>query len=276
MSATAPGAVEAHALCLGEGLEAFIDDGRGEAWRTRAGDAAVIRCLIRWGGDEGPGPVAHLKLRAPGLGAAMDAGEDADLALTFLARGEWSAAVARHAGDHFLPEPLVALALAAAFPAVSGAGRTLYRRAKCQELVSEVLHRAEARALVPCAPCAGLTMAEMERLMQARRLIAERFTEKLTLDLISRAVGLNRAKLTQGFRRVFGQTVAECLAEHRLSKAAADLRATNRPVSLIGYGAGYLNNASFARAFAKRYGACPTSYRRALADAPETAPHLAA
>ena len=111
----------------------------------------------------------------------------------------------------------------------------------------------------------------MERLIEARRILTTRFDEKLTLDLISRAVGLNRAKLTQGFREVFGQTVADCLGEQRLMKAAQDLRSTSRPVSTIGYSAGYLNNASFARAFSKRFGACPTSYRRSAGWAPTLA-----
>jgi len=61
----------------------------------------------------------------------------------------------------------------------------------------------------------------------------------------------------------FGQSVADCLAEQRLSRAARDLTSSDRPVSVVGYDAGDLNNASFARAFTRRYGLCPSDYRRA-------------
>ncbi len=254
-------------LDLGEELRAFMDGGGEGQWRATArgsGDA-VIRCLMNWPSEGRTGLVARLMLRGPGDldGLGQEAVEPGDLCLTILARGDFARVVEQRSGDYYLPEPLVALVLAAAFPTISGAGLDLYRRAKCQELVCEILERAATCALTPNTSSAGLSMAEMERLIEARRIITHRFDEKLTLDMISRACGLNRAKLTQGFREVFGQTVAECLAEQRLLKAAADLRSTSRPVSTIGYGAGYLNNASFARAFAKRFGIPPTTYRRA-------------
>ncbi|WP_296819408.1 AraC family transcriptional regulator [Brevundimonas sp.] len=254
-------------LDLGEQLRAFIDGGGQGAWRAvaRGGGAAVIRCTLRWPAEGRTGLVARLTLRSAGDldGLGDDACEPGDLCLTLLAHGDFARVVEQRSGDYYLPEALTGLALAAAFPSISGPGLDLYRRAKCQEFACEILERAATLSLTPNASSAGLSMAEMERLIEARRVIMSRFDEKLTLDVISRACGLNRAKLTQGFRDVFGQTVAECLAEQRLLKAAADLRSTSRPVSTIGYGAGYLNNASFARAFAKRFGIPPTTYRRA-------------
>jgi AraC family transcriptional regulator, transcriptional activator of the genes for pyochelin and ferripyochelin receptors len=265
--AAAPRAAPLLDLDLGEELRAFIDGGGEGVWRAQATGAnlAVIRCLMSWPSEGRTGLVTRLALRGPGDlgGLGAEPSNPGDLCLTILARGDFARVIQQRSGDYYLPEPLAALVLAAAFPAISGAGLDLYRRAKCQEVACEVLESAATCALVANTCSAGLSMSEMERLMQARCIITSRFDEKLTLDMISRACGLNRAKLTQGFREVFGQTVAECLAEKRLLKAAADLRSTSRPVSTIGYGAGYLNNASFARAFAKRFGIPPTSYRRA-------------
>ena len=85
--------------------------------------------------------------------------------------------------------------------------------------------------------------------------------ETATLDGISRACGLNRAKLTRGFRDLFGCTIAQALAERRLSHARRMLLSTDKPVSSIGYENGYLNNASFARAFGRRFGVSPSDYR---------------
>jgi AraC family transcriptional activator of pyochelin receptor len=39
------------------------------------------------------------------------------------------------------------------------------------------------------------------------------------------------------------------------------LRTTDLPVSSIGYENGYLNNASFARAFSRRFGLSPSDFR---------------
>ena len=69
--------------------------------------------------------------------------------------------------------------------------------------------------------------------------------EKLTLDQIARSCGINRSKLSRGFRELYRCSVSEALAERRLAEARQQLLATDLPVSLIGYRSGYLNNASF-------------------------------
>ncbi|MGD9815006.1 MAG: helix-turn-helix transcriptional regulator [Hyphomonadaceae bacterium] len=108
-------------------------------------------------------------------------------------------------------------------------------------------------------------MDDTRRVIAARRLIDERWGQKLTLDGIARACGLNRAKLTRGFRDLFGCTVAEALAERRLHQARHMLLTTDLPVSSIGYENGYLNNASFARAFGRRFGVSPSDLRACAA-----------
>lgn len=92
-------------------------------------------------------------------------------------------------------------------------------------------------------------------------MIDERASEKLTLDLIARACGLNRSKLTRGFKEMFDVTVAQAIAERRLDLARRMLLTTDLPVSFIGYESGYLNNASFARAFGRRFGRSPSDFR---------------
>ena len=60
---------------------------------------------------------------------------------------------------------------------------------------------------------------------------------------------------------MFDMTVADAIADRRLGGASELLRSTDLPVSSIGYRCGYLNNASFTRAFSRRYGLAPTQYR---------------
>lgn len=134
-----------------------------------------------------------------------------------------------------------------------------YRLAKSIELLCEVVPLLASGEAVPIE--GALTRSDSERIVAARRLIDERWSEKLTLAGLSRACGINRAKLTRGFRLLYRCTVAEALAERRLAEASRALLTTDLPVSSIGFASGYLNNASFSRAFGRRYGVSPSEFR---------------
>lgn len=169
--------------------------------------------------------------------------------------------VGRFDGAHFhLSHGLRRIAADLCAAERSGEVLTTYRLAKSIELLCDLVGALLADTLVPAAD-APLTVADTERVMLARRMVDERCGERLTLDGLARACGLNRAKLTRGFRALYRCSVAEALAERRLSEAGVKLRATNLPISTIGYQSGYLNNASFARAFGRRFGQSPSGYR---------------
>src|SRR3546814_14722702 len=57
-------------------------------------------------------------------------------------------------------------------------------------------------------------------------------------------------------------TVAEAVSGRGLSHARTLLSLSDLPVSSIGYRCGYQSNASFTRAFARRFGMTPTDMRR--------------
>lgn len=139
--------------------------------------------------------------------------------------------------------------------------RTPYRLAKSIELLCELMRLPETLALIPLMSKGTISAADSKRLLAARQMIDDKWAEKLTLDRIARACGLNRAKLTRGFRAMFDCTIADAIAYNRLSQAGTMLLSTDLPVSSIGYRCGYLNNASFTRAFARHYGKAPTQYR---------------
>ncbi|MEJ1969106.1 MAG: AraC family transcriptional regulator [Rhizomicrobium sp.] len=163
---------------------------------------------------------------------------------------------------YYLNNNLRSIGLAALSDHISGSPRLAYRAAKGLELLCETLHAMQAQELVTLRPNTTLSMADAQRVVDARRLIEEHFAEPLTLGSISLKCGLNREKLTRGFRELFNTTVFDALGEERLLNAAAMLRGTNSSVSTIAYQSGYLNNASFTRAFGRRFGVSPTDYRR--------------
>jgi AraC family transcriptional activator of pyochelin receptor len=165
------------------------------------------------------------------------------------------------AGCWHLPSDLRTIALAIQQTRLTGAAATTLRVAKCIELLCMTFESFGGATLIPASGAGAISAAEAQRIADARRLIDERWNEKLTLDSISRACGLNRAKLTRGFRSMFAMSVADAIADRRLGGARDMLLATDLPVSSIGYRCGYLNNASFTRAFSRRFGQAPTQFR---------------
>lgn len=170
-------------------------------------------------------------------------------------------------GRWHLPADLALLAVAIRDCPLPEPARTTLRLAKCIELLCATFANFHATALVPATGTGALTERDAARLAAARRLVDERWQEKLTLDGIARACGLNRAKLTRGFRQTFGSTVADAITDRRLQGAHRLLLATDLPVSSIGYRCGYSNNASFTRAFSRRFGMAPTRLRATEAAA---------
>jgi AraC family transcriptional activator of pyochelin receptor len=164
------------------------------------------------------------------------------------------------AGETFhLPSTLRIIVHAIRDSERTGETLTIYRLGKSIELLCETIRA--AKDLLPLAGEGVLSLEDTRRIVAARRMIDERWHEKLTLDKIARTCGLNRAKLTRGFREMFHCSIAEAIAEQRLDQAKQMLLTTNLPVSSIGYENGYLNNASFARAFGRRFGLSPSDFR---------------
>ena len=168
--------------------------------------------------------------------------------------------------DFHLPSELRVIAAALRDPPTTPETHSTYRLAKSIELFCETLRLFAGAGLAPLAHGGGgLSQADTRRLLAARRMIDDRWNEKLTLDAIARACGLNRAKLTRGFREMFDCSIAEAIAERRLAQASRLLRTTDLLVSSVGYESGYLNNASFSRAFSRHFGRSPSDYRAGLA-----------
>jgi AraC family transcriptional activator of pyochelin receptor len=132
------------------------------------------------------------------------------------------------------------------------------------ELLCQIFAALGDDLLVPTDGAIGLSEFDAARIAAARRIVDEQWQEKLTLNDIARACGLNRDKLTRGFRSAYGSTVTDLLTENRLAGARRLLLATDMPISSIAYRCGYLSNASFTRAFARRFGSAPSTVRHGM------------
>eukprot|EP01037_Dinobryon_pediforme_P026244 gene26244-28697_t len=154
---------------------------------------------------------------------------------------------------YHLPSDLRTIALAVRDCSLDGAAGVTLRGAKSTELLCQTIAALLDDALVPANANAALSERDTRRIVHARDIIDRHWREKLTLDTIAGTCGVNRVKLTSGFRAMFGVSVADAIAERRLGGARQMLLATDLPVSSVGYACGYLSNASFTRAFSRRY-----------------------
>ena len=161
----------------------------------------------------------------------------------------------------YLPAEMKAIALAIHDCDMPEGACAPYRLAKSIELLCELLRGHRAGKLTSLAAPATLSLGDARRIAAARKLIDEHWSEKLTLGQIARRCGLNRSKLAKGFRELYDCSVTEALAERRLAEARRQLISTDLPVGLIGYRSGYQNNASFTRAFGRRFGISPSTFR---------------
>lgn len=161
---------------------------------------------------------------------------------------------------YHLPTDMRVIALRILDCALPDVAKRAFHFAKSVELLCSISEKLCANELSATGP-GDLSEPDMRRIVKARGIIDEHWQEKLTLASIARASGLNRAKLTRGFRSMFACSVADAITEQRMNSARDLILATDLPISCIGYRCGYLNNASFARAFSRRFGLAPTRLR---------------
>ncbi|MEQ8263867.1 AraC family transcriptional regulator [Pseudohaliea sp.] len=86
-----------------------------------------------------------------------------------------------------------------------------------------------------------------------------------TLEQLARTYGLNRNKLTLGFKALFGKSIAQYRVGVRMDKAR-DLLLRNYPVDHVAERVGYTNRSSFTRVFKEYFGVPPSRIRSAPAN----------
>jgi AraC-like DNA-binding protein len=169
-------------------------------------------------------------------------------------------------GTYFHTGPMEALINAISQTGPECPAESLRNEARVQELLCETMDAWRSGSLFSIDGDEGLGgevlgSDDRKRLALAKRTIELRFAEKLTINMLARCCGMGRARLIKGFKNLYGQTVADFLTEQRLRGAATALKSTRVPISQIAYQSGYLSNAAFTRAFARRYGVAPTAFR---------------
>lgn len=98
-------------------------------------------------------------------------------------------------------------------------------------------------------------------------LIHGRTNEPWTVDDLAREAGLSRSALADRFSRLIGEPPMHYLARWRLQVAAQRLRTSRDPLARIAFDVGYESEAAFSRAFKRRFGTPPATWRRQAEEA---------
>lgn len=109
-----------------------------------------------------------------------------------------------------------------------------------------------------------LTSYDIECLHAAKDLMLKDISIHHTIEQIATFTALSPSKLKKGFRQYFRQGLFEYLETQRLERAKELMYDRDKSLKQISSEVGfhYLNN--FSRAFKKKYGMPPTSWRNTL------------
>ena len=169
-------------------------------------------------------------------------------------------------GRWYLPADLRGIGRAAVAVEGDGEAATMLRTARSLELLCQLMASLKDGRMVEAQGATTLSEHDIALVAEAHQLVLEHWQDKLTVGSIARRCGINKAKLTRGFRELYQCTVAEAVNERRLENARQLLIQSDLPVAVVGYRSGYSSNASFTRAFTRRFGMAPTELRRRAND----------
>ena len=107
-----------------------------------------------------------------------------------------------------------------------------------------------------------LKKQDIQNIRQARTILDENFDKNITIPQLARQSGINEAKLKEGFRELFGNSIHTYLLQLRLEKAKQLLLTTNLTITNITYHIGYSHVTHFTSMFKKETGITPGAWRK--------------
>lgn len=106
-----------------------------------------------------------------------------------------------------------------------------------------------------------LTAGDIDRLHAARGILSRMYADPPGIEALSRKLGLNRNKLSYGFKHLFNMTISDYCVECRMQASWELLRDSSQSIGQIANQTGYGQPAAFSTAFRKRFGMTPREAR---------------
>lgn len=107
----------------------------------------------------------------------------------------------------------------------------------------------------------SLQAGGLNKVEQMACLVAQRYTEPLTVSEISAAVDLHPNYAMNLFKKAFGTTLIDYLTHHRVSHAQRLLATTDEKIVDVAFSSGFNSISRFNQAFLRACGCTPREYR---------------
>ena len=152
-------------------------------------------------------------------------------------------------------------------------GKEVYYTAADTETVHTLHHAVEEIIQVSCPErkkalcsyfsCDSLELTQQEQVFrQVHNYLVENLGKRITIEALARQFLMNTTTLKDGFKAVYGTSIAAHIKEHRMEKAAMLLESGELPVSQVARQVGYSSQSKFSVVFAQQYGVSPLEYRK--------------
>lgn len=135
-----------------------------------------------------------------------------------------------------------------------GALKRLYMEAKVLELI--IPNIAPLNSLSSKSTI-SFDKRDADLIREAEFLLRDNLEAPPSLPELARRVGVNKNKLNQGFRKIFGNSVFDHLRILRLERARELLENEHKSVTEVAYEVGYTHPENFTRAFKKHFCTSP-------------------
>lgn len=141
---------------------------------------------------------------------------------------------------------------------ISSSFSAIFEKAKFLEIFSLLMETSFGNPMEACPVI--LSPAIENKLHQVRRHIIDHIDESPDPDKLAVMYDLPRNTLREGYRYVFGKTIHQYHADHKLESAMQMLNQGELLVKEVAFKIGYQNPSHFISAFKKKYGYTPKQY----------------
>ena len=152
-------------------------------------------------------------------------------------------------------------------------GKEVYYTAADTEAVKALHHAVEEIIQVSCPErkkalcshfaCDNLELTQQEQVFrQVHNYLVENLDKRITIEALARQFLMNTTTLKDGFKAVYGTSIAAHIKEHRMEKAAWLLKEGVLSVSQVAQQVGYASQSKFSAVFSQQYGMTPLEYRK--------------
>lgn len=139
----------------------------------------------------------------------------------------------------------------------TGKMQEMYLNSKITQLLLLQIKDFDSSVSIP-----RLITYDEERIRYIKEYIDENIGKELDLAMLSHLAGINRTKLKNGFRQLFGTPVYKYIIDQRMNMARHLLSSQDSSVSEIATKIGYSDISHFSNAFKLRFGFPPSTLRK--------------